>query len=344
MFALALAAGCVAPSTAFLPADLGEPTTDALRVETGSGSAVVTSDLDTLSFTTVAVGRGRATTPLSLATAGRLPDGVHARVFEGVTEWWGATGGAIEQGWIVDQSPEGEGALVIHAVVEGAAVAADGAGGLVWAGDGGGFYRYSGIKAWDADGVELPARLSAPDGTVHVEVDAAAARYPVTIDPVIATSATYMGQIGGAWSTAGDVNGDGYDDLVAGGGSSYLRVYYGSVGGPSAGTYDNLRSGTLYRGDVEGGDFDGDGYQDIAVGGFRSWPPGGEFNVHYGATARISTSAGTTYSSARDFYAYSIGAGDFNGDGYDDLGVGSWDGYVDVFNGSATGLSSTTNL
>ena len=45
--------------------------------------------------------------------------------------------------------------------------------------------NYSGLKAWDANGTEVPARFGL-DGTadVWIEVDANGAQYPVTIDPL----------------------------------------------------------------------------------------------------------------------------------------------------------------
>lgn len=54
----------------------------------------------------------------------------------------------------------------------------------------GSLYVYSGLFAMDADGKELPSRLSLSGRSVRLEVDAAGARYPVTIDPTWREEAT----------------------------------------------------------------------------------------------------------------------------------------------------------
>ena len=44
--------------------------------------------------------------------------------------------------------------------------------------------RYSGLKAWDADGISVPARMYVEGGMVRLAVDDRGARYPLTIDPI----------------------------------------------------------------------------------------------------------------------------------------------------------------
>lgn len=124
-------------------------------------------------------------------------------------------------------------------------------------GQGGGVrvLRYSDLRATDATGRPLPAHLellslSAGEGRgVRVVMDATAV-YPITIALLLTTpNWTAEGNQADAWfgfsvSTAGDVNGDGYADVVGahfynysyGGATDAGRafVYHGSAAGLSA--------------------------------------------------------------------------------------------------------------
>ncbi len=202
-------------------------------------------------------------------------------------------------------------------------------------------------------------------------------------------------------SSAGDVNGDGFDDLIVG-------AHYGDDGGANAGeayvvfgsasgfgstvtTAGNARQvidlttltaaqGFIIQGDTEAdlagfsvssaGDVNGDGFDDLIVGANRGDDGGdaaGEAYVLFGSASGFGANVGgrqvidlTTFASAQgfivqgdtnfDFAGRSVsGAGDVNGDGFDDLIVGAYAGddggnyageaYV-VF-GSASGFGST---
>ena len=85
--------------------------------------------------------------------------------------------------------------------------------------------RYADLFVTDASGRTLPSTLSVPSDAparIHLSVDARDAVYPVTIDPMLTTpSTTLTGEaadnyFGGSVATAGDVNGDGYADVVVG--------------------------------------------------------------------------------------------------------------------------------
>ena len=164
-------------------------------------------------------------------------------------------------------------------------------------------------------------------------------------------------------STAGDVNGDGYADVIVGAqnydaagttdaGRAY--VYFGSASGLS--TTPNWTATGDQTGDQFGvavdtaGDINGDGYADIIVGA-NTYDNGetdeGRAYVYYGSPSgpRVTPDWMAEVDHAGAYFGSYLGtAGDVNGDGYADVIIGAW-GYDHVFGyfGSASGLSNTPN-
>ena len=173
---------------------------------------------------------------------------------------------------------------------------------------------------------------------------------------------------------AGDINGDGTDDLIIGafradpaGGDSAGETYviYGGTPGidlPAIGGSIDLNSTsadlTVFGDDasdnsgisVAAGDIDGDGTDDVIIGANMADPAGGsaagETYVIYGgpslpATIDLnSTSAGLTVygDDAGDWSGQSVAAGDIDGDTtYDDLIIGAW-----IADGSGSGVACGT--
>jgi len=168
-------------------------------------------------------------------------------------------------------------------------------------------------------------------------------------------------------AAAGDVNGDGYGDVIVGapgydaGGTNRGRAYLflGSATGPQAtpawtvsGDQDSAQFGAAV---ATAGDVNGDGYSDVIVGAYVHDAGGtdrGRAYVFHGSASGLSGTANWTGSGNENsaYFGYAVAAaGDTNGDGYGDILVGAYmhnGGGVDrgqayVYRGSSTGLSST---
>ncbi len=166
---------------------------------------------------------------------------------------------------------------------------------------------------------------------------------------------------GGSVSRAGDVNGDGFDDLIIGApyadasgnnkadaGESY--VIFGNASLPATISLASLGSAgfTIFgadAGDQSGtsvssaGDVNGDGYDDVIIGALYADASGnakanaGESYVIFGKAtfpatidlASLGTAGTKIYGAdAGDLSGCAVaGAGDVNGDGYDDLIIGA---------------------
>ncbi|CAN5198326.1 integrin alpha [soil metagenome] len=172
---------------------------------------------------------------------------------------------------------------------------------------------------------------------------------------------------GGSVASAGDVDGDGYDEVIVGA-SAYgsgqstegkAFLYYGSPSGPATSpgwTAESDQEFAMFgRAVSSAGDVDGDGYDDVVVGAV-AWSNGqsveGKAYLYYGATTGLATSAGWTVESNQTFAAFGVSvssAGDVDGDGYDDVVVGAYqyddgqtnEGKAFLYQGSATGLGTS---
>ncbi|MBK7368181.1 MAG: FG-GAP repeat protein [Candidatus Eisenbacteria bacterium] len=298
----------------------------------------------------------------------------------GWTEWFENSEGGLEQGFTLESRPDGAGPVVVELAADGATLerTAGGDGATILA-PGGRRLRYEKLSAFDARGTALAATMEVEPRTIRLRVEDEGAAYPITIDPLLTsvfdsrlTALQAGAEFGRAVSAAGDVNGDGYGDVIVGAqmydagqtneGAAF--VFHGGPGGipsvsaPAAVIQSNQSGAILGFSVSSAGDVNGDGYDDVVVCDYGYNWGGNLFGaafVFHGSATGITPSANPGNANATikndvTFVTFAISAasaGDVDGDGYSDLVVGCEDygsgsGAAFVFRGSATGIVGTT--
>jgi hypothetical protein len=172
-----------------------------------------------------------------------------------------------------------------------------------------------------------------PGGGPHIRVLDGKSGAPIK-GPLGSFFAYNAGFTGGVFVASGDVNRDGFDDIITGadaGGGPHVRVFSGESGGL---LYDFFAFSAGFTGGVRvaAGDVDGDGFADIIT---AAGPGGGP---------HVMAFSGQTGEPIASFYAYDarftggvfVAAGDVNGDHLAEFVTGAGGGggpHVEAFSG-----------
>lgn len=248
--------------------------------------------------------------------------------------------------------------------------------GLQFTGKQGVVMSYDQLKVWDANGQPLEATFEKSSRDYCIHVQSKNAVYPITIDPLSSAVTTLKksqasAQMGYSVSSAGDVNGDGYSDVIVGApyysndqtseGAAF--IYYGSATGIKAASsvmLDHNQANSGFGWSVSGGgDVNGDGYSDVIVGAPLYELNGngagkeGVVAIYYGSATGIDNTVRSIFGLDNYYFpnaaqfGYSVStAGDINADGYSDMIVGApfYDtgdqGGVFIYRGGPGGMGS----
>lgn len=306
-------------------------------------------------------------------------------VGDSVTQWFVNQRRGIKQGFTLHRAPLPGSAGPLHLVLQltgnlRARLTAGGQAVLFEEGGGQMAFRYDELVVADALGRRLASRFEVMGDQLHLVVDDSGATYPVEIDP-LASSVDWLGEsnltlaeFGTSVASAGDVNNDGYADIIIGAkeydngepSEGRVFVYYGSPAGPALApswTAESNQIGTDFGVSVaSAGDVNNDGYDDVIVGAYL-WDngqlnEGAAFVFHGSATGLdkngtrpVGTPANADWTVESNQFGGNLGvrvasAGDVNGDLFGDVIVGADEydngqtneGIALVFHGSTTGL------
>jgi hypothetical protein len=216
--------------------------------------------------------------------------------------------------------------------------------------------RVAGAGDLDGDGyADLAVARIGPDFSGGLYIFAGNASGVATTTTRLDSPNRNPSRLGYALAAVGDVDGDGYDDLLASeleysDLSGQVHLYHGGKGGISNSAVDNIASpdpsGLQFGGTIAGaGDVDGDGHPDFLVGAAAvpGYPVTATAHLYRGGGS-VSGGGIAFVSDGAAGFAFEVEGGrDLDGDGYSDVIVSQRDS-LDVFLGSAGGPAARGTL
>lgn len=275
-----------------------------------------------------------------------------------ITEWFINSEAGLEQGFNLYEKPAGQGLLVLTLDVQHATPSLQ-HDSIQLKTKSGRVLNYGKLKVFDANEKILDAYFSInQEKQIQIAFDDNQAVYPLVVDPLLTADNDWQVSLSNSdiennIRNIGDVNGDGYDDVIIGTHSSYSSgaayIYLGSINGLTTSSVwqFNIGQGSTLAG---AGDVNGDGYDDVIIGSpyyFNGSTDEGAAFVFLGSKFGPSDSPSWQVESNQAsglLGSLVISAGDVNNDGFDEVIIGaSGLNQSYLYLGSSTGLKGLTS-